>query len=63
MTNRPRNSNESRDAASYEPPQLTPLGNLHDLLAGTGTQTADGVFPAVSCAPNSDHTDTTTCGP
>jgi hypothetical protein len=23
---------------SYEPPRLTPIGNLHDLLAGGGSQ-------------------------
>jgi hypothetical protein len=44
---------ESQVVASYEPPKLVPVGNLHDLLAGatgplcdqtnlTGAQTDDG---------------------
>jgi hypothetical protein len=28
---------------SYEPPRLTPLGTLSDLLAGVGTNPCDGM--------------------
>ena len=42
------------DRAPYERPRLTPLGNLHDLLAGNGSQCdVDGnsgtEVPAGSC--------------
>jgi hypothetical protein len=42
------NSNSGRSvdgspilASGYEPPRLTAIGNLHDLLAGTGSQPCD----------------------
>ena len=28
-------------ASGYEPPRLIPMGNLHDLLAGQGSQPCD----------------------
>jgi hypothetical protein len=34
-------SGEGGDVIPYEPPVLTPIGSLHDLLAGGGTQSCD----------------------
>jgi hypothetical protein len=39
----------------YEGPKVTPIGNLRDLLAGTGTQPCDSTIPQ----PGPD--DTTVC--
>lgn len=33
---------EEGRAATYEPPRLTPIGNLRDLLAGGGSLPCDG---------------------
>jgi len=47
-------SQEERPAVvspSYEPPRLTPIGNLHDLLAGDGGTSCD----AVSGNPTAGH--------
>jgi hypothetical protein len=33
---------EPGTASAYEPPRLVAIGNLHDLLAGTGTNPCDG---------------------
>jgi hypothetical protein len=38
VSDAPLAGDPSRDEASYEPPRLTPLGNLNDLLAGGGSQ-------------------------
>ncbi len=32
--------------ASYEAPRLTPIGNLRDILAGTGSQPCEGTVSA-----------------
>ena len=37
------------DRVNYERPILTPIGNLHDLLAGSGTRNGDQVGPSVAC--------------
>ncbi len=49
-------TNEDSDqhvVAGYERPVLIPMGNLHDLLAGSGTQNGDQVGPSVVCGTNS----------
>jgi hypothetical protein len=40
-------------SASYEPPSVVALGNVHDLLAGTGTRFSDAVgdCPATGTTP------------
>jgi len=39
---------EGSPVASYEPPRLTPIGNLHDLLAGQATVPCEATSPAIS---------------
>jgi hypothetical protein len=51
-----KEANEGHDqdlVGGYERPVLVPMGNLHDLLAGSGTQNGDQVGPAVVCGTNS----------
>jgi hypothetical protein len=60
MTNQNRLSaeDEGRVVKPYEPPRLTLVGNLNDLLAGTGSKDTDNP-PA--CKVNSTMADPTDC--
>jgi hypothetical protein len=46
----------AKTVRSYEPPRLTLVGNLNDLLAGTGSQETDDFF---TCPANARFDDPT----
>jgi hypothetical protein len=52
-TTKGESSAENQDGSlvSYEAPVLTPIGSLHDLLAGGGTQSCDMGAPDPSGGP------------
>ena len=52
----------SQSQASYEAPRLTPIGNLRDILAGSGSQPCEGGFPAQASGGDAPFTGPLECG-